>query len=73
PSMEKIIEYTLNSLNQESRLMLANILSGSNLTISTPEQKIYSTKVYFSMGGYDVPVKFYVQKQPDGQWLIMNL
>ncbi|MEK7557939.1 MAG: hypothetical protein AAB530_01885 [Patescibacteria group bacterium] len=73
PSMEKIIEYTLNSFNQESRLMLANILSGSNLTISTPEQKIYSAKVYFSMGGYEVPVKFYVQKQPDGQWLIMNL
>ncbi|MDO9399626.1 MAG: hypothetical protein Q7T79_03010 [bacterium] len=73
PNMEKIIEYTLNYFNQESRLMLANILSGANLTVSTDEQKIYSAKVYFSLGGYEVPVKFYVQKQSDGKWLIMNL
>lgn len=72
-NIKKRIEYTLDYLNPESRLIFANILSGSNLISSTTEQKIYSTKVYFSMGGYEVPVKFYVQKQPDEKWLITNL
>ncbi|MBU0722343.1 hypothetical protein KKA93_02720 [Patescibacteria group bacterium] len=73
PSMEKIIEYGLNYLDAEGRLTLANILSSSSLISSTDDQKIYSTKVYFSLGGYEVPVKFYVQKQPDNKWLITNL
>ncbi|MFH1233335.1 MAG: hypothetical protein V1649_01635 [Patescibacteria group bacterium] len=73
PSMGKMIEYTLNFLSPESRLMLANILSGSSLISSTTDQKIYSTKVYFSIGGYEIPVKFYVQKQLDEKWLITNL
>lgn len=72
-NLEKIIDYTLNYLDADGRLTLANILSGSSLTSSTAEQKIYSNEVYFSLGGYEVPVKFYVQKQPDGKWLIANL
>lgn len=73
PNMEKMIEYGLNYLDAEGRLSLANILSGSSLIDSTDEQKIYSNKVYFSMGGYEVPVKFYIQKQQNGEWLITNL
>ncbi|MEK7203231.1 MAG: hypothetical protein AAB653_02850 [Patescibacteria group bacterium] len=73
PAMGKMIEYTLNFLSQESRLMFANILSGSNLISLTTVQKIYSNKVYFSLGGYETFIKFYVQKQTDGKWLITNL
>ncbi|MFH1773187.1 MAG: thrombospondin type 3 repeat-containing protein [Patescibacteria group bacterium] len=73
PSMEKMIEYTLNYLNSESKLILANILSGSKLIDSTDDQKIYSTTVYFSMSGHAVSVKFYVKKQADNNWLLTNL
>ena len=73
PEMKKAIEYTLNFLNAESRLILGNILSGSKLTESTENKKTYSTEVYFSMGGYKVPVNFYVEKQENGKWLLVNL
>jgi len=73
PDMEKRIIYTLNYFNNNSRLMLANILSGSNLISSTTDEKIYSTKVYFSLGGYEVPVKFYVKKQLNETWALTNL
>lgn len=72
-SMAKAIEYTMNSLNSESKLLLANILSGATLISSTATEKIYSTKAYFSLGGYDVQLNFHVKKQPSGTWLIANL
>ncbi len=73
PEMQKAIEYTLDFLNSEGRLTLGNILSGAKLTASTENKKTYSTEVYFSMGGYKVPVSFYVEKQEDGKWLLVNL
>lgn len=72
-SMRKSIEYSLKNLSAESRLLLANILSGAKLTSSTETEKIYSTTAYFSLGGYEVPLNFHVKKQPDGEWLIENL
>lgn len=72
-SMRKSIEYSIKHLSAESRLLLANILSGATLTSSAATEKIYSTKAYFSLGGYDVPLNFHVQKQSDGTWLIANL
>ncbi|MDO8593256.1 MAG: hypothetical protein Q7R92_05895 [bacterium] len=73
PNQEKLIDYIFTYLNADGRLTLANILSGSSLTSSTADQKVYSNEVYFSLGSYKVPVKFYVKKQPDGSWLIANL
>jgi len=73
PNLEKMIDYILNYLDADGRLTLANVISGSSLTSSTADEKIYSNEVYFSLGGYDVPVKFYVEKQPDGTWLMTNL
>ena len=72
-SMRKSIEYSLKHLGADSRLLLANILSGASLTKSNETEKIYSTKAYFSLGGYEVPLNFHVQKQADGTWLIANL
>ncbi len=73
PEMKKAIEYTLDFLNDESRLALGNILSGARLTESTDNKKTYSTEVYFSMGGYKVPINFYVEKQENDEWLLINL
>lgn len=73
PSLRKAVNYTLKILNADSRLLLANILSGAKLDSQTDAQKIYSATAYFSLGGYDVPLRFYVKKQPDGSWLIANL
>lgn len=73
PEMKRIIEYTMTSLSADSRLTLANILSGSTLSSSNLEEKIFSTEVFFSLGGYQVPVNFHVNLQPDGNWLISNL
>lgn len=71
--MQKAVEYTLGFLDSEGRFILGNIMSGADLESSTDTEKTFSTKVYFSMGGYEVPVNFYVQKQADGAWLLTNL
>jgi hypothetical protein len=73
PEMHKMVEYTLNFLDSDGELALANVLSAAELSSSGDSEKIYSTEIYFSLGGYNVPVKFYVKKQPDGKWLIANL
>lgn len=73
PNLEKMIDYILNYLDTDGRLTLANTISGSSLTSSTANQKIYSNDVYFSLGGYKIPVKYYVEKQSDGTWLMTNL
>lgn len=73
PEMKKSIDYNLDNMSNESILALGNILSGSKLTSSTDTEKIYTNDVYFSLGGYDVPLSFHVKKQPDGSWLIANL
>lgn len=73
PEMQRALEYTMDSLNSDSKLMLGNILSGAVLTSSTAEEKIYKNNVYFSLGGYDVTVKFYVKKQAGDKWLLANL
>lgn len=73
PEMEKMVEYTLNFLDSDGKLALGNILSAAKLSSSNDNEKTYTTEIYFSLGGYNVPVKFYVKKQPDGKWLIANL
>ncbi len=73
PDMQKAIEYTMDFLDSEGRLMLGNIMSGAKLSESSATEITYSTEIYFSLGGYKVPVNFYVQKQKDGSWLLANL
>ena len=72
-AMKGLVEYAVENMSSESLLILGNILSGSKLTSSTDSEKIYSGRAYFSFGGYEVPLKFHIKKQPDGQWLIANL
>lgn len=71
--LHKAIEYTLLSLSADSRLLLANILSGATLESQNDTEKIYKNTAYFSLGSYEVPLHFYVKKQSDGTWLITNL
>jgi hypothetical protein len=73
PKMSNAIEYTMKFLDDEGRLALGNILSGSTLTSSTESKKTYTNEVYFGLGGYDVEVEFIVEKQEDGKWLMINL
>lgn len=73
PEMRKAISYTMTALSSESKLLLANILSSAVLENQTDEQKTYSAQAYFSLGGYNVTLKFHVKKQSDGIWLIANL
>lgn len=72
-SMRKSIEYSVEHLSAESRLLLANILSGSKLTSSTETEKVYTNKAYFSLRDQEVSLNFRVKKQSDGSWLIANL
>ena len=71
--LHKAIEYTMDFLGTEGKLTLGNILSGATLESSSENKKTYSTKVYFGLGGYKVPINFYVEKQENGEWLMMNL
>lgn len=68
-----LAEYIMNNFSSEQRLVLGNILSGAKLLSSTEKEKIYSNEIYFSLGGYKVPVNFMVKKQSDGTWLLTNL
>lgn len=68
-----LVEYIMSIFDDEQRLTLGNILSGSKLTNATEEEKIYSNEIYFSLGSYKVPIKYYVKKQADGTWKMTNL
>jgi len=71
--MQTVVEYTMNFLDDEGKFILGNIMSGATLSGSTDEEKIYSTEIYFSLGGYKIPLYFHVQKQTDDTWLLTNL
>ncbi len=73
PEMGMALENTLDILGDEGRLTLGNILSGSNSSGSCTDTCTYTNKAYFSLGGYEVPLQFIVEKQNDGTWLITNL
>lgn len=73
PEMKKSIEINFENMSKESLFILGNILSGSTLKSRTDDELIYKNDVYFSLGGYDVPLEFHVKKQTDGQWLMTNL
>ncbi len=71
PNMHKSITYSLQNMRKEDLLILANILSGSVLQSSTEIKKTYFNEVYFRDEKHQL--YFYVEKQPDGNWLITNL
>ncbi len=73
PGLERSIRASLKVLNDENRLTFANILSGASLSGTSDSEKVYSNSVYFSLGGYNVTLKFHEKRQADGRWLIMNL
>lgn len=70
-NMYTLVEYTMNFLNSEQRLMLGNILSDTHLTESTENKKTYSTEIYFN--GEKHTINFNVEKQEDDNWLLTNL
>jgi len=73
PEMKNKVEYAVENMSSESLLLLGNILSGSTLLSKTDNELVYKNDVYFSLGGYNVEIKFHVKKQPDGKWLLANL
>jgi len=70
-NLHKSIEYSMQHMTKENLLILANILSGSTLLSSSDSKKTYMNEVYFQ--GEKHLVYFYVEKQPDGSWLMTNL
>ena len=73
PEMRKSIEYGVKALSPDSRLLLANILSGSSLDKKSDTEATYKNTVYFSLRGEDIPIVFTVKKQSDGGWLMASL
>jgi hypothetical protein len=71
PNMQKSIEYSMQKMNKENLLVLANILSGSFLQSSSDNKKTYANEVYFQDKKHTV--FFYVERQADGNWKITNL
>jgi len=70
-NMAKSIEYSMQHMQKENLLLLANILSGSTLGSSTESKKTYKNEIYFQDKKHTV--YFYVEKQADGTWLMSNL
>jgi hypothetical protein len=73
PEMQTSIEYVMGYLDNEGKLTLGNLLSGSKLSNSNEEEKVYTNEVYFSLDGSKIPLKFIVKKQEDGTWKMINL
>lgn len=71
PNMHKSIEYSMQHMNKENLLVLANILSGSILQSSAENKKTYFNEVYFQDKKH--AVYFYVEKQSNGEWKMSNL
>ena len=69
--VQSAVNYTLNFLNSEGKLILANILADAELTTDASTEKIYTSYVYFN--GDKIKVDFHLQKQTSGQWLLANL
>ena len=67
------VEYGLNTFNNDSRLLFANLLSGATLYQDGATEKIYTIKTYFGMASSDVTLKFHIQKQLDNTWLISKI
>lgn len=73
PEIKKSIEYTMNFFDSGGHLIIGNILSNATLYEETENEKIYSSQVDFSLGGYSTTMFFHVKKQEDDAWLISNL
>lgn len=67
------VKYTMDNLTAEQKFIWANMLSSATLKSETTTIKVYSTEVYFGLGGKNVTVTFEATKQPDGKWLISKL
>ncbi|PIP33544.1 hypothetical protein COX22_03770 [Candidatus Falkowbacteria bacterium CG23_combo_of_CG06-09_8_20_14_all_49_15] len=73
PAMGPALEYTMDFLDAEGKFALGNIMAGAQADESTADKVVFTTEVYFSLGGYKVPVRFNVIKQDDGSWKVGNL
>jgi len=71
PKMNKSLDYSLNHMPDESILLLGNLLSGSWLESETENKLIYKNTVYFNGNSFNM--YFNVEKQENGEWLMMNL
>jgi hypothetical protein len=71
--LHKAIEFTLDYLDSEQRLLFGNMLSGAKQKNSSADEVIFTIDVYFSLGGYKVPVDFHLEKQEDDTWLISKI
>ncbi|MCX6800030.1 MAG: thrombospondin type 3 repeat-containing protein, partial [Candidatus Falkowbacteria bacterium] len=71
PKLKKAIEYTIDHLNNSGLLMIANIFSAVQLQSENNNTKTYSTEIYFN--GKKYPYRITVQRQRNGECLIVNL
>ncbi len=67
------IDLIMNYYGNEGRLSLGNLLSSAKFLKEEENYIIYSTEVYFSLLGEKAIIKFYVEKQENGEWLLINL
>lgn len=70
--MQTAVEYTMNFLDREGEFTLGNLMAGAQLSESTENKKIYSTKIYFSFTDDYTPVSFQLERE-DGNWKLVNL
>lgn len=69
--IKNIVNYTINFLDDEGRLTLANVLSSSVLTSTAATKKVYTAEVYFNSDKHLIP--FTLVRQIDGNWKMANL
>lgn len=73
PATVKRLEYALDYLSQKELYNLANIMLAAKLESETEVLAVYKIDAHFALGGYNVPIRFVIEKQESGQWLLTNL
>lgn len=73
PEIKERVRYSLKVFDDDSRLAFANTLSAAKQTAGDDNEKTFSAKTYFDLGGYEITLKFTIKKQADGTWLIASL
>jgi hypothetical protein len=73
--LHSALEYNLEFLDGEGRLLWSGMLLNTALSESesTGSRAIFRGEVYFSLGGFKVPIHYEAEKQSSGAWLLTNL
>lgn len=71
--MSDRLKYSMDYWSATQRYEVANLMLGAKFLYSDENMDFYINQMYFTLGKSIVPIKYTVEKQPNGEWLLTNL